>query len=312
MNNFSIVIVTYGREKELQDLLSSIIEQDGASYLEKVVIVDNHPKKVGQLSVKKFSNLLNFEYIENNINSLTLGRSKGAAEVNSDITVFFDDDVILEKDYFINLKKFYDNYPQANGMQGAFFVGKFSKLKNIFHRIFWLFNYSSNTYKVYPSIQASYAFNCSTVSACEWFSGTNFSYRKKVLKDVPFDLKLMKYCEGEDIDFSFRVFKKFGKLYINPECKIQHQASSVSRSIGDEFAIMQEIYGLYLLNKLSPNDAVSKYKYFMSRIGKLILFVIAMLLMRPHGVKNLNTYLKALKRAFLDGDIDKFNKEILE
>ena len=86
----------------------------------------------------------------------------------------------------------------------------------------------------------------------------------------------------------------------------------MSRSIGDEFAIMQEIYGLYLLNKLFPNDAVSKYKYFMSRIGKLILFVIAMLLMRPHGVKNLNTYLKALKRAFLDGDIDKFNKEILE
>ena len=312
MNNFSIVIVTYGREKELQDLLSSIIEQDGASYLEKVVIVDNHPKKVGQLSVKKFSNLLNFEYIENNINSLTLGRSKGAAVVNSDITVFLDDDVILEKDYFINLKKFYDNYPQANGMQGAFFVGKFSKLKNIFNRIFWLFNYSSNTYKVYPSIQASYAFNCSTVSACEWFSGTNFSYRKKVLKDVPFDLKLMKYCEGEDIDFSFRVFKKFGKLYVNPECKIQHQASLVSRIIGDEFAIMQEIYGLYLLNKLFPNDAVSKYKYFMSRIGKLILFVIEILLMRPHGVKNLNTYLKALKRAFLDGDIDKFNKEILQ
>jgi GT2 family glycosyltransferase len=310
MNNFSIVIVTYGRKIELEELLNSIINQAEISYLEKIVLVDNHPERIGQLLASKFSSLLNIDYIENTVNSLTSGRLIGSKAVNSDVTLFLDDDVILEKDYFKHLIKFYNENPNANGMQGAFHVGEFSKLKNIFNRVFWLFNYSSNVYEVYPSIQASYGYKNSIVKSCQWFSGTNFSYKSFVLKEIPFDLRLIKYCEGEDIDFSFRVHKKFGELYINPDCKINHQASLESREIGEEFAIMQEVYGLYLLNKLFPNSIFSKFKYLMSRIGKFILFIIEILRMRPYALKNLITYIKSLKRAYFDGNIDKFNREI--
>lgn len=311
MNKFSIVIVTYGRTKELSQLLGSISKQDSIDSLDKIVIVDNHPSKCGEEIAKSHSSDLNIHYIVNKLNSLTLGRSIGAQSTNSDVILFLDDDIILDDNYFKNLLKFYNDYPQANGMQGMFHVDDYSRLKNFFNRVFWLFNYSSNDYKVYPSIQASYAKSVDKITMCEWFSGTNFSYKRYVINQIPFDFKLVKYCEGEDIDYSYRVYKEFGDLYINPRCSINHQASITSREIGEEFAVMQEIYGLYLLKKLFPDSKVSNLKYFVSRLGKLIIFSIELARFKPHSLKNIVTYIKALHKAYFNGDIDSFNKEIL-
>lgn len=311
MNTFSIVIVTYGRTKELEELLFSISEQPNIELLTKIIIVDNHPNNMGEKVAANFSNIFNLEYIDNKVNSLTHGRSIGFKATDSDVVIFFDDDIVLEKDYFSNLISFYKDYPHASGMQGIFDVDRYSKLKNTFNRLFWLFNYTSNDYKVYPSIQASYGTMPNDVTSCEWFSGTNFSYRKEVLKEIPFDLKLLKYCEGEDIDYSFRVYKKFRNIFINPSCKIKHQAAITSREIGEEFALMQEVYGIYLLNKLFPNSKKSKCIYSVSRIGKLLLFFIEILMLRSGSFKNFLIYCKSLKKAYYNVDIDKFNKDIL-
>ena len=48
MVNFSVVIVTYGRTKELSELLKSIINQVSIDELEEVIVVDNHPKGIGE------------------------------------------------------------------------------------------------------------------------------------------------------------------------------------------------------------------------------------------------------------------------
>ena len=310
MINFSVVIVTYGREVELSDLMRSISDQNNLSNLNEIIVVDNHPSEIAKKIINQH-NSLNIKYINNKVNSLTSGRSKGANATNSDIVLFLDDDVILECDYFDNLIKFYTRYPDANGMQGIFDVGDYSRIKNFFNRLFWLFNYSHSSFKVYPSIQASYACNTTEIKKCEWFSGTNFSYKKNILLKTHFDLKLKKYCVGEEIDYSYRVFKNFGGLYVNPHCKIKHQAAITSREIGKEFAIMQEIYGIYLLKKLFPGSKIAIFKYFISRVGKGILLMIELLRFRSHSFINLVNYFKALHRSYFDGDIEKFNKEIM-
>ena len=310
MKFFSIVIVTYGREKELSELLDSILKQSLIEALENIIIVDNHPKYIARDIVSKYSEFVSIKYIKNSINSLTSGRSIGANSTQTEVVLFLDDDVLLKDNYFYHLLSFYKKYPYANGMQGSFNIGKFSKTKNFFNKTFWLFNYSNDEYKVYPSIQASYARNIKLVSQCEWFSGTNFSYKRKGLDQIPFDLNLLKYCEGEDIDFSFRAFKRFGELYINPKCKIKHQAAMESREVGEEFAVMQEIYGLYLLNKLFPKSISAKLIYFISRIGKLILFLIDVARFKPSSIRNLFLYIKAVRLSIFGLDIEQFNKEI--
>ena len=128
MINFSVVIVTYGREVELSDLMRSISDQNNLSNLNEIIVVDNHPSEIAKKIINQH-NSLNIKYINNKVNSLTSGRSKGANATNSDIVLFLDDDVILECDYFDNLIKFYTRYPDANGMQGIFDVGDYSELK---------------------------------------------------------------------------------------------------------------------------------------------------------------------------------------
>jgi glucosyl-dolichyl phosphate glucuronosyltransferase len=308
--NFSIVIVTYGRTSELSQLLKSITKQTLIDELEKIIVVDNHPKSIGEKIVDQYLNDLDITYIKNNVNSLTSGRSKGSKVVESEIVLFLDDDVTLNINYFKEMIDFYEAYPDANGMQGMFDVGNYSKLKNSFNAFFWLFNYTKDEYKVYPSIQASYSGAVHKITKCEWFSGTNFSYKRQVIKEIDFDLNLLKYCEGEDIDYSYRVYKGFGKLYMNPKCKVIHHASSTSREMGKEFTIMQEIYGVYLLNKLFPKCKTCKLKYVASRIGKLLLLCVEIIRLKPYSFKNLTTYFSAVKRSVLNGDINKFNKEI--
>jgi GT2 family glycosyltransferase len=310
MVHFSIVIVTYGRTRELSELLKSIINQTSIDELEEVVVVDNHPKGIGQEVVRQNLNNLNITYVKNDVNSLTSGRLKGSKFLTSEILLFLDDDVTLDTNYFKEMIDFYMSYPNANGMQGMFNVGNYSKIKNGFNKLFWLFNYTSDEYKVYPSIQASYSGTANKIIECEWFSGTNFSYKSKIIKEIDFDLNLFKYCEGEDIDYSYRVYKKFGKLYMNPACKVIHHASFISREIGKEFIIMQEVYGVYLLKKLFPKCASCTLKYIASRFGKLLILCIEIARFRPYSLKNIVNYLSAIKRSIFDGDINKFNQEI--
>ena len=310
MITLSIVIVTYGRQQDLGDLLQSIAAQSMVHLLQEVVIVDNHKQALGEKVVVGFSTLLNTKYIKNEVNSLTSGRSIGASSTTSDVVLFLDDDVVLYDGYLANLFDFYKQNPNANGMQGVFDVGDYNKLKNVFSRLFFLFNYSRRTFDVYPSIQASYATEVDKIMESQWFSGTNFSYRSHVLKSIAFDLNLVKYCEGEDIDYSYRVFRKFGGLFTNPHCRVDHRAAETSRAIGMEFAVMQEIYGRYLLRKLFPNSTRSQLKYIISRVGKLLLYLAEVLLGRQHAISNLKNYIWALKRSIVNNDIHKFNEEI--
>jgi hypothetical protein len=97
---------------------------------------------------------------------------------------------------------------------------------------------------------------------------------------------------------------------MNPACKVIHHASFISREIGKEFIIMQEVYGVYLLKKLFPKCASCTLKYIASRFGKLLILCIEIARFRPYSLKNIVNYLSAIKRSIFDGDINKFNQEI--
>ena len=92
--------------------------------------------------------------------------------------------------------------------------------------------------------------------------------------------------------------------------RVDHRAAETSRAIGMEFAVMQEIYGRYLLSKLFPNSTRSQLKYIISRVGKLLLYLAEVLLGRQHALSNLKNYIWALKISIVDNYIHKFNEEI--
>jgi hypothetical protein len=156
------------------------------------------------------------------------------------------------------------------------------------------------------------------VRRCEWISGSNQLYRRSVLLEVPWDERLLKYADGEDLDHSHRVYRRHpGGLYITPDALVHHDASDEGRVGGQELMEMQEVYGLYLQAKLFGSAPLPLLRYAWSRVGRLA-FAAALTVTRhrPSAGTELRAMLGAYAltlrhaRAIRRGDLSCFNGRI--
>ena len=271
----SIIITTYKRRKDLQECLKSILLQNHLP--REILIVDNGNDKETEKLVKE--NLGEFErknvflkYLRNEReNSLTIARNIGAKSAIGDIILFLDDDVVLDKDYVKELLKVYEKYPNAVGVQGYIAQEGISKIRNLINKALFLYHLEKDRCRVFSSVTTTYPYQLNKIRSCEWLSGANHSYKRQILKEFTYDEKLKKYSEGEDLEFSYRVFKKYpGSLYITPYAKLIHKTSTEGRLLSKELINMREIYGLYLFYKVIDQNLKNKLIYLWSRIGKLI------------------------------------------
>jgi len=271
----SIIITTYKRRKDLKECLKSILFQTRLP--REILIVDNGNDEETEKLVKE--NLGEFErknvllkYLRNEReNSLTMARNIGVKNAIGDIILFLDDDVVLDKDYLKELLKVYEKYPNTVGVQGYITQEKISKIRNLVSKALSLYHLEKDRCRVLSSVTTTYPYQLNKISSCEWLSGANHSYKRQILEEFMYDEKLKKYSEGEDLEFSYRVFKKYpGSLYITPYAKLIHKTSSEGRPLGKELINMREIYGLYLFYKVIDQNFKNKLIYLWSRIGKLI------------------------------------------
>src|SRR3989344_1618516 len=90
-------------------------------------------------------------------------------------------------------------------------------------------------------------------------------FKREVFKNIKFDEKMKKYALAEDFDFSYRVNKRFPhSLFITPEGRIIHRASTAERLATEKISYMNQINHFYL-----------NYKNFNSNLSEKIRFVIA-------------------------------------
>jgi|GEM_PF-1218743 len=116
---FTLIICTYMRQNPLLKLLQSVKTQ--TLYPNEIVIVDasvNQETKE-MLEQNSFENLHYFLVAEKD-RGLTKQRNFGIASVGKDMDIvcFLDDDIVLESDYFEQLLKTYEIYPEALGVGG--------------------------------------------------------------------------------------------------------------------------------------------------------------------------------------------------
>jgi GT2 family glycosyltransferase len=316
---FSVVIPTYKREKDLNECLVSILKQ---SFLPlEVFVIDNardtETEKLVFAQEKFFNdNGLKLGYIKNKENSLTSARNLGAKLCKGDIVSFLDDDVVLDKDYFLETKKFFENNPRALGMSGKPIENLYEKnrLKFAFAqflgKIFFLgFNEKSKG-RVLPSLGVTIPMDSNIIS-CEWLGGASSCYKKIIFDEFSFDENLKKYSWSEDVDFSYRVYKKYpGTLFFNPKVKYLHKLSKEGRTIGKERAFMEEVYNLYLFYKLIPQNFKNKIIYIWARIGTIIYKLIKLRFLDIYfSILGTIFCLKNLKNI-KKGDLEFFNKTL--
>lgn len=312
----SIAIPTYNRAEDLDKCFNSLIVQ---TVLPKEIIMvdDSDNDEIEKLIEKrnkefKEKNIL-LKYIRNEKEkSTSIARNIGAEKTTGDIILFLDSDVILDEDYIKEILKVYEENKNALGVQGYIKGNKKPPKKINIWKLLFINQTEKNKCRVLPSTLATYPYYIDKIISCEWLSGSNQSYKKEIFKEFKFDEKMKRYAYKEDIDLSYRIFKKYpNSLFMTPHAKLIHSISQIGRIPQLELIKLKEIYILYFFYKNINQTFKNNFIFLGSRISYLIFNFIFQqqkrFLQLKYQLKAYSLCIKHLKEI-KEGDLEFFNK----
>jgi len=275
MYSVSVVIVTYKRQKELEECILSVLNQ--VILPKEIIVIDNgQSKEVKKLCDKiklKFSKNTPIIYLESKENSLTVSKNTGIKMATGELISFIDDDSTINKNYYKKAIDIFQKHPHIQGIMGINDVkrkNKFlNKLTNIYNKLFFISAETNDYCKLWPSLGNTYPRKPSKkLIPCMWSSGQSI-YKKEVLLEIKPDNNLKKYCWNEDIDLSHRIYKKYPRsLFLSKEIHYFHVGSENARLPKKEQIYMAEVYDAYLFNIHFDNNILNVGLYIWSRIGR--------------------------------------------
>lgn len=267
-NKIAFVVATKDRPEELHHMLRSLDRQTHRP--DQIVIIDG-----GTLSVKavlKDFPELNLIYKTFFPPSAAKQRNFGLREVSPDITLvgFLDDDVELDVNAIEKLLLFWEDAPhRVAGV--AMNMGNHPDLlaSSLKYLPFteWLGLYSQTKGDVLPSGFQTMIGKVKKNIYVNWLPTGAVVWRKKIFEDYQFDEWFRDYSYLEDLDFSYRVGKKF-RFMVLEEAKYYHFPAGDGRGNDFRFGFKEVDNRLYL---------VKKYREFSLLKCYLALFVRMMM-----------------------------------
>lgn len=232
-----IVIPTYNRAEDLDRTLSTLYKTKNSPG--KIVIVDQSTDNKTKLVAKKFSKNFSIKYIFSSVPSSSVAENIGVKEGKKDFELLLiaGDDLDFYKGYLNEMASEF-NDPKVMGVGGAdvktqeLFKDSFKrKLADFFFKIFLLPHKTKNKFKIIgPYGNTIDPVVKEPIRDAQWVPGFNNCFRRKVYEEYSFP-EIKGYNVLEDIDCSYRVFRKYGKgsLVISPKYKVYHRYSTAAR-----------------------------------------------------------------------------------
>lgn len=212
------IVPTMNRVFEINRLLQSIYAQDVLPLC--VIVVDGSDEPIESQLLKRDG--VELIYQREFPPSLTRQRNRGIAVIPEGLTHvgFLDDDLVLLDGAMSSMIRFLEAQPEDLG--GASFniqdvsSGKLRIFAQLFFHSAWRHHGSV--------LRSGYADNNLSVKQdrfTQWLCGGATVWRTSVLKGYKFDEWYNGYALWEDVDFSFRVSKKW-RLAVVAEAKVLH------------------------------------------------------------------------------------------
>jgi GT2 family glycosyltransferase len=269
------------RPQPLLQLLQSVRVQ--TLYPDEILIVDGSTNDETELILieNQFANLHYF-LVPTSSRGLTRQRNYGIERVGNtmEVVCFLDDDTVLEKDYFEQLLKTYEIYPEALGVGGYIvneseceFVGDdyqakpeeyfFDGWKRKEGSRFIMRKKLGLDSDCPPGFSPAFSHSRSVgflppsnkIYAVEQFMGGVSSFRKEVFESMQFSTYFEGYGLYEDADFTLRV-SKTGKLYVNTAAKLNHYHNSSGRPNQYKYGKMVVRNGWYIWRIKNPKPVL--------------------------------------------------------
>jgi len=286
----SIIVPTLNRVSCLRHLLNTVLAQELMPY--EVLIVDQSDNETVYNFFNEIKNTfknhkVNFLYVRQKSKSLTMAKNFGAQIASGDWFSFLDDDVVLDKNYFLEFSNYIKTNPHAFLLGGnitnvnppSSFKGRVIEL---IQKAFLFDHQSDSDGWLYPSFFGNQPAGFKEVKKCEWVSGGNSFVYAPIAKKIKFDDNLIGYSFAEDKDFSYRVYKKHpGSLYALPDARLEHLESADGRMPHLKLYFMRTVYIYYFFFKNIKQTRLNKLLFIWSRVGLLLNYSIPRIKFSP-------------------------------
>lgn len=204
----SVIIPTYKRDKELVNIIRSVLEQKFQGF--ELIVVDqtiqHNPETMSYLKNLEDSR---FRYFLVTPPSLPAARNFGLKKAHGGIVIFIDDDVILTKDFTKAHWESYITNPKLVSVAGRIKSASKPLSKELAH--FDKANLARGGFD-YP--------HAAFVQTCQ---GANMSFKRSILLQINgFDTNYMGNAVREESDVCFRLARLGHKILYNPQAILKH------------------------------------------------------------------------------------------
>lgn len=275
------------RAQPLLKLLQSVNLQ--SVYPNEVLIIDSSLNNDTQLMLdeNRFENLTYYK-VDAKDRGLTKQRNYGIARVNekSEVVCFLDDDTILEANYFEEIIKAYQQFPEALGIGGYISnetnwtkttLGYQAKVNEFYYdgwkrkdgsRFVWRKKLGLDSNRP-PGCLPEFSHGRSIgflppsgkIYEVEQLMGGVSSFKKEIFDNFQFSTYFEGYGLYEDADFTLRL-SKTGKLYVNTAAQLGHFHDASGRPNKYNYGKMVVRNGWYVWRVKYPNPSFNaKFKW---------------------------------------------------
>jgi GT2 family glycosyltransferase len=264
----TVVICTHHRPCSLIRFLDSLKIQTRTP--DRLVIVDASPDAETEAALcaypetHRLASCVLYFRVSGELKGLTRQRNFAIRWVETDLTAFFDDDVVLAPDCLSEMERTHRALGETVVGVGAMQSGYLKP------RALWRWRRKLG---IVPSLQPgrysrsgmsipwSYL-HSSAPTEGDWLPGCGMMWKTEIVAELGFHDAFEGYAQGEDLDFSLRALRK-GKLVMAPTARLKHLHDPAGRQ--DEFrAGYSSIYNRYEIHRRSlPNRTWRDVAWFI-------------------------------------------------
>jgi GT2 family glycosyltransferase len=169
-----------------------------------------------------------------------LARQRNAAvealERLTEYVSFVDDDTVIGPEYIAAIERAFraDEYAEVVGM-GGLIQNPPARPHRLLRSMFFLD--SKRNGAVLPSGVNVQVQDADGPTYVDWISGCAMSFRRTIFSEFRFDSAMQEYSLGEDVEFTFRLSRRY-KLLVTPEAHVWHLRAAAGRD--DEVSYARE------------------------------------------------------------------------
>lgn len=217
---------------------------------------------------------------------LTVQRNYGLDRTSGDPVFLIDDDVYLAPDCHEEVLKEYERWgPELGGVRATAIRPSDSPwIAVLWRKLFGIGGWwTEASGKLKPGFWIEGISESASVRRVECFVGYFMSFRRAVFDEFRFDENLSGYAHKEDIDFTYRVSRRF-VLVQTPKARCQHFKTQTARMPAFHLQRMNLGNQFYLHRKNMPQDTKHRAALWWGLSGLFILNVGRAIRYRDHGL----------------------------